>query len=129
MGMCFRSCWCHAGSKDHCFTPNPAIHCAMVSVVMLPRIPCRPLTTLSPVSIKIVTYISELHLQRKRNSKYLFLNYVYLRVKGHSVSSYVNSFDNRIYENIKAFPPFSLTKYIYEEGRVNGKIPVALCGV
>lgn len=45
------------------------------------------------------------------------------------MSSYLNSFNNKIYENIKAFSPFSLTKYIYEEGRVNGKIPVALCGV
>lgn len=31
------------GVKITVFAPNPAIHCVMLFVVMLPRIPCHPL--------------------------------------------------------------------------------------
>lgn len=96
------------------------IHCVMLFVVMLPRIPCHPLAD----SLPSICQNCGLHFRiiftkkKKRNSKYLPLNYIYLRVKGHFVSSYLNSGELLITEYMKTLKlsvPFPLQNIFTRE--------------
>lgn len=65
-------------------------------------------------------YISELHLlKKKRESRYLFQNYIYLRVKGHLVSAYLDSGELLIAEDMETLKlslPFLLQNIFTKRG-------------